>query len=96
MFCFSPLILIVRAKEVEMKFWSTTCKVLGYIWLVLAGLLILVGIIGVWMKEGFSGIQDLLSPFNIANYIVTIITLAPGIGLLMLSEKLENKANAVK
>ncbi|WP_157046194.1 hypothetical protein [Geotalea uraniireducens] len=44
------------------------------------------------MKEGFSGVQNLLSPFNVANYIVTIITLAPGIGLLMLSEKLQNKA----
>jgi hypothetical protein len=75
-----------------MKFWATTCKVLGYIWLVLAGLLILVGIVGVWMKEGFSGVQNLLSPFNVANFIVTAITLAPGIGLLMLSDKLQNKS----
>lgn len=75
-----------------MKFWATTCKLLGYIWLVLAGLLILAGIIGVWMKEGFSGVQDLLSPFNLANNIVTAITLAPGIGLLMLSDKLRGKA----
>lgn len=79
-----------------MKFWPTTCKVLGYIWLVLAGLLILAGIVGVWMKEGFSGVQDLLRPFNVVNYIVTVITLAPGIGLLMLSDKLQNKAQAGK
>lgn len=84
----------VRAKGVEMKFWAITCKVLGYVWLVLAGLLILVGIVGVWMKEGFSGVQDLLSPFNVANYVVTIITLAPGIGLLMLSDKLQAKARS--
>ncbi|MGE3153691.1 MAG: hypothetical protein AB7G48_13255 [Nitrospiraceae bacterium] len=77
-----------------MKFWAITCKVLGYVWLVLAGLLILVGIVGVWMKEGFSGVQDLLSPFNVANYVVTIITLAPGIGLLMLSDKLQAKARS--
>lgn len=75
-----------------MKFWETTCKVLGYIWLVLAGLLILAGIMGVWMKDGFSGVQYLLSPFNVANYIVTAITLAPGIGLLTLSDKLRSKA----
>jgi amino acid permease len=75
-----------------MKFWASTCKVLGYIWLVLAGLLILAGIIGVWMKEGFSGVQDLLSPFNVVNYIVTLLTLAPGIGLLMLSDRLQSKA----
>lgn len=77
-----------------MKFWSIVSKVLGYILLILAGLLILVGIFGVWMKDGFSGVQDLLSPFNVANWIVTVVTLAPGIGLLMLSEKLQNKIQA--
>jgi len=46
------------------------------------------------MKDGFSGVQDLLSPFNVANWIVTVVTLAPGIGLLMLSEKLQNKIQA--
>ncbi len=74
-----------------MKFWASTCKVLGYIWLILAGLLILVGIIGVWMKDGFSGVQTLLSPLNILNYIVMLLTLAPGIGLLMVSDKLQSK-----
>ncbi|MCP4374496.1 MAG: hypothetical protein GY797_41300 [Deltaproteobacteria bacterium] len=75
-----------------MKFWATFCKVVGYVWLVLAGLLILAGITGVWMKEGFSGVQTLLNPFNVINYIATVITLAPGIGLLILSEKLHRKA----
>ncbi len=73
-------------------FWATTFKVLGYIWLGLASLLILAGIIGVWTKEGFSGVIDLLNPFNVINYIVTLVTLAPGIGLLMLSDKLKAKA----
>ncbi len=74
-----------------MKFWIVASKVIGYIWLILAGILILMGIAGVWMKEGFSGVQDLLSPFNIINWLVTFATLAPGIGLLMLSEKLQSK-----
>lgn len=74
-----------------MRFWIATCKALGYVWLFLAGALILVGIAGVWMKEGFSAVQDLLSPFNIVNWIVTLITLAPGIGLLMLAGKLQVK-----
>ena len=74
-----------------MKFLIVTSKVIGYIWLILAGILILMRIAGVWMKEGFSGVQDLLSPFNIINWLVTIATLAPGIGLLMLSEKLQSK-----
>jgi uncharacterized membrane protein len=79
-----------------MKFWATYCKVLGYIWLVVTGLLILVGIAGVWMKEGFSGVQDLLSPFNVVNYIAMVIALVPGIGLLKLSEKLQLKVQTRK
>jgi hypothetical protein len=79
----------MQSKRCKMKYWAITCKVLGYVWLVLAGLLISVGIVGVWMKEGFPGVQDLLSPFNVTNYVLTIITLAPGIGLLILSDKLQ-------
>lgn len=79
-----------------MKFWVTYCKVLGYIWLVVTGLMILVGIAGVWTKEGFSGVQDLLSPFNAANYIAMVIVLVPGIGLLKLSGKLQLKVQTRK
>jgi hypothetical protein len=42
-------------------------RVFGYVWLLLAGLLILVGIGGLLMKEGFGGVPELLSPFNLAN-----------------------------
>ena len=57
----------------------------------MALLFIFTGIVGVWMDEGFLGVQQLLSPFNIGNWIVSIITLAPGMGLLMLSRKLQDK-----
>jgi hypothetical protein len=57
-------------------------RVFGYVWLVLAGLLILVGIGGVWM------VQELLSPFNLANWFVTALTLAPGIAALLWADKL--------
>ena len=57
----------------------------------MALLFIFTGIVGVWMDEGFLGVQQLLSPFNIGNWIVSIITLAPGMGLLVLSRKLQDK-----
>ncbi len=79
-----------------MQFWATYCKVIGYIWLVVTGLLIVVGIAGVWMKEGFPGVQDLLSPFNMVNYIAMAITLIPGIALLKLSESLQRKVQTRK
>jgi hypothetical protein len=85
-----------------MRIWVIILKSFGYIWLTLATILILLGIIGVWMKEGFSGVQSLLSPFNIINWILTVLTLAPGLGALALASKLQekigkevpNKANA--
>ncbi|MFC1665673.1 hypothetical protein ACFL17_08610 [Pseudomonadota bacterium] len=73
-----------------MKLLVITSKVMGYIWLVLASILILVGIAEVWVEDGFSGVQDLLSPFNIAHWVVTLAILAPSLGLLMLSEKLQS------
>lgn len=72
-----------------MKFLAILFKILGYIWLCAASLLIAAGIIGVFLKEGFSGVQDLMSPFNVLNYLLIMITLAPGIGLVMLSEKIQ-------
>ena len=77
-----------------MKIWIRILKGFGYVWLTLAGILIVIGIVGVWMKSGFSGVQELLSPFNILNWLVTVITLAPGIAALMWAEKLQAKLGA--
>ena len=79
-----------------MKFWAAYCKALGYIWLMVTGILILVGIAGVWMKEGFSGVQDLLNPSNVVNYIAMAIALIPGIVLLKLSKSLQRKGQTRK
>lgn len=43
------------------------------------------------MKEGFSGVQELLSPFNVINWIVTVVTLAPSLGALLWAKKLQEK-----
>ena len=75
-----------------MSFLSILCKVLGYIWIVIAVIVIVLGMAGVWIKQGFSGIQEILSPFNFANWLLTLITIAPGIGLLILSNKLRDIA----
>ena len=65
--------------------------VLGKIYLVLASLFIIVNLVFIFLNEGFGKIQEILSPFNVANFILTIITLAPGLGLMMWSEKIKNK-----
>ena len=72
-----------------MKLWILLLKVFGIVWLTAAVIIILFGIGGVWLNGGFSAVQELLSPFNIINWIVTIITLAPGLGAIALSNKLK-------
>jgi hypothetical protein len=79
-----------------MKVWVVLLKVFGYIWLTAAVLLILAGIAGTWMTGGFAAVQDLLSPFNVVNLIVTVITLAPGLGALAWAEKLKAKSSFTK
>jgi hypothetical protein len=74
-----------------MKLLATVLKVLGYVWLVLAGIVVVASLGMIWWKEGFSRLQEILSPFNVVNWVVTMITLAPGYGLLFLADKLKAK-----
>ncbi len=74
-----------------MKFWISALKFFGHAWLTLGFLFIGVGIIGVWMNGGFFAVQVVLSPFNVLNWIVMAVALAPGIGALMWAWKLQEK-----
>lgn len=76
-----------------MKYGIVILKVFGYLWLTLAVIIIIIGTAGVWMKDGFSGVQQLLSPFNVANWVLTIIVLAPGLGAIALANKFKLNAN---
>ena len=76
-----------------MKIWIKVLKGFGYFWLALTGILIFIGIIGVWRESGFVGVLKLLSPFNIWNWLATFITLIPAIGAFLLAEKLQSKMN---
>ena len=49
-----------------------------------------------WYQNGFGWVQDTLSPFNVWNWLATVIVLAPGMGLIMLGEKLRAKAERDK
>jgi len=72
-----------------MRIWILMLKVFAYLWLVAATLFVVAGIIGVWTKGGFSAVQELLSPFNIANVVVTVLTLAPGLAALAWADHLK-------
>lgn len=79
-----------------MKYRIGILKVFGYLWLTLAVIIIIIGTAGVWMKDGFSGVQQLLSPFNLTNWVLTVIVLAPGFGAIALANKFKLKSSASK
>jgi hypothetical protein len=74
-----------------MKIWIIILKAFGYIWLIAAVILILVGLYGIWLKGGFSAVQEILSPFNVINWVATLITVAPGLGAIAWANKLKEK-----
>lgn len=73
------------------RIWIIGLKAFGYLWLAIAGTVIIIGTIGVWMKDGFGGVQDLYSPFNVVNWFFMALVLAPGIGCLAWCSKLQKE-----
>ncbi len=74
-----------------MKIWIALLRGLGFLWITLGAVLIIVGIVGTWMQGGFSAVQELMSPFNFKNYLAIVITLAPGMAALFWADKLAAK-----
>ena len=69
---------------------SKVAKYAGYALLYAGVGLILTGYLWVWHTEGFAKLIETASPFNLWNALAVVITLAPGLGLIYLSNKLKN------
>lgn len=65
-------------------------SILGNIWLILACLVIVAGLISIVIFQGFGKLWDILSPFNMFNWIAVIIILLPGILLKTISNKMQS------
>lgn len=70
---------------------SKGLEIFAKIWGFGVFLLVLAGLIGIWMSDGFSRVQEIFSPFNVINWIVIIVFLSPSIGAFYLAEKLKTK-----
>ena len=66
-------------------------RVFAMAWFVLAGALILIGILMIGVREGFGAVQQALSPFNVLNFIVVFLTLLPGICARLLADRLAQR-----
>lgn len=62
-----------------------------YVWFGLFIAVNVIGIIGQFYLYGFSGgvsyIQEIYSPFNVVNYIVSVVVLSPAIGAFLWRNK---------
>lgn len=74
-----------------MKILIRVLRGFAAVWFVLAGLFIFANLLLVWYYEGFSRVQEILSPFNVWNFIAVIITVAPGLGAYFLADYLERR-----
>lgn len=68
---------------------ASICRVLGKIWLGLGGTVVAVGTIATWYFHGWRAYQDLVSPFNVFNFIAVVITLGPGVLLIVAADELK-------
>lgn len=71
----------------------TAIRWFGYVWLTLATIIILIGMVGVLLFQGLWAFWDMMSPFNLVHYTSVMITLAPGMGAMMLADWLAKRAD---
>ena len=78
-------------KEVDML--KKSLKIFSTIWITIATIFILFGLISAWYFEGFHKLKEVMNPFNIANFFMIFIVLSPGLGAKLWAEKMEDNRN---
>ncbi|NIQ14269.1 MAG: hypothetical protein GTO02_07650 [Candidatus Dadabacteria bacterium] len=73
------------------------CRGAANVWFILVGISIFISTIGLFLKApsfwaGLKEWQRIWSPYNLWNFLFTIAVASPGIGLWLLSQKLESRA----
>ena len=67
----------------------------AYVWFCLLSGLIFVSCVSIWYTDGFGKVQEIFSPFNVINFVFTIVTASPGIGAYMLAERLDQRKSSL-
>lgn len=63
-------------------------KFLGYVLLAIGAAVVLAGLVGIWTTDGWRAALETVNPWNLWNFIATVVVLAPGILLIQWGEKL--------
>jgi hypothetical protein len=78
------------------KILSKIFKVFAIVWVCLFGIVIILSIVGFFLTApsfiaGWQKVTEVFSPFNIANFIVIIVSLSPALIAYKLHEYFEKK-----
>jgi hypothetical protein len=66
-------------------------RIAGNAWITIAVILVFVGYVGIIVFVGWSRFIEIANPFNVINMISIIVVIAPGVGLLMLADRLARR-----
>lgn len=66
-----------------------TIRFLGNLLLGAGFILIAIGALGILATKGFGEFAKLFNPFNVANFVVMVVTLAPGLALRAWADHIE-------
>ena len=75
---------------------STAIRFIGWAWVVIAMLVIALSYIVIGVQQGLSEVLSLMNPFNLLNFLATVLALAPGIGLILLADRLQDKPDRMR
>lgn len=67
-------------------------RIFAYVWFAISAGIVLFGLVGIYLRDGFSGVQEVMSPFNVVNSLLVLLLISPGLGALALSERLRRRA----
>lgn len=72
---------------------AKTLRVFGLVWCWGIAVLIAASLAVILYRQGFDALSDVLSPFNVANFIVTALAFAPGALMLWGADKIEQRVS---
>jgi len=70
---------------------TKTLRAIGWVWLTLIGIVIFVSYAAIISRQGWGRFVEIVSPFNIINYIAIFIAAAPGLGCLWGANRLAGR-----
>ena len=71
-----------------MKLFATILRWFGRIWCAIAVVAVAVSYLFIFLNDGWAALAEIISPWNFWNIIAVIIAFAPGVGAIMLADKL--------